>query len=172
MGESMPGPEIQAMALKWGSSWAWYRDRLARLIEEVSKPAATRDLAAFDARTRRDAEERVDFMAGTAMVEPKAAIKYFSIHAQLAAEEVMCALELYRRAHGAYPADLATLAPSYLPALPEDPFSGDPLVYRVETEGYTLYSVGPNKVDDGGVSEKPRTFEPDQVFMGGTYLEP
>jgi hypothetical protein len=169
-GESLPGPEIQAIALKSGSSRQWYHDRLARLIEEVSKPAATRDLAAFDARTKQDAAARSDFTADVVTVMPRAATKYFSMHAQLAAEEVMCALELYRREHGAYPADLSALAPVYLPALPEDPFSGDPLLYRVEAEGYTLYAVGPNKVDDGGVSAKPRTFEPDQVFVGGRYL--
>ena len=40
--------------------------------------------------------------------------------------------------------------PQYLPDVPEDPFSGRPLVYRTETTGYVLYSVGQNGIDDGG----------------------
>jgi hypothetical protein len=31
-----------------------------------------------------------------------------------------------------------------------DPFSGELLVYRPSDEGWTLYSVGPNLIDDGG----------------------
>jgi hypothetical protein len=170
-GESVPGPELQALGLKSASVRAWLRDRYARLIEEVAKPAHERDTGALRARTKRDAQERGDVTSPVAEADADMAVRYLSMHAQLAAEEVMCALELYRREHGAYPADLGPLAPAYLPALPEDPFSGDPLVYRVEAEGYTLYSVGPNKIDDGGVSKGPRALEPDQVFVGGTYLD-
>jgi hypothetical protein len=56
----------------------------------------------------------------------------------------------------------ALLAESRLPAsLPEsrapaeksihiDPYTGDPFVYRQTADGFTLYSVGPNRQDDGG----------------------
>ena len=42
--------------------------------------------------------------------------------------------------------------PEQLERLPDDPFSGKPLVYRLTDEGFRLYSVGPNGVDDGGKS--------------------
>ena len=40
--------------------------------------------------------------------------------------------------------------PKYLPAIPEDIFSGGPLRYKREGPGYVLYSVGRNGKDDGG----------------------
>jgi hypothetical protein len=61
------------------------------------------------------------------------------------------ALERYRRAHGgAAPDSLAALVPAFMPAVPIDPFSGTPLVYKNEAASYVLYSVDTNRVDDGG----------------------
>jgi len=51
---------------------------------------------------------------------------------------------------GRLPGSLEELAPRYLPAVPRDPFSGGPLVYRRSAEGYRLYSLGKNRLDDGG----------------------
>ena len=61
------------------------------------------------------------------------------------------AVERYRRAHGgAAPDSLDALVPAFMPAVPMDPFSGKPLVYKREAAGYLLYSVDTNRVDDGG----------------------
>jgi hypothetical protein len=60
------------------------------------------------------------------------------------------ALALYRADRGRYPAHQAELAPKYLPAVPGDLFSGGPLVYRPEGDGYLLYSVGINGLDEDG----------------------
>ena len=60
------------------------------------------------------------------------------------------ALAAYRRDHGKYPAKLDALAPDYLAAVPQDLFSGKPLIYRPDEKGYLLYSVGINGVDEGG----------------------
>jgi len=62
------------------------------------------------------------------------------------------ALQEYRGQHGAYPATLALLVPRYLPGAPEDPYGSGPLLYRTGHGGYRLYSVGPNRKDDGGAS--------------------
>lgn len=51
--------------------------------------------------------------------------------------------------HGRAPDTLAELVPRYLPAIPIDPYSGQPLVYRQRGDGYVLYSVGANGIDDG-----------------------
>ncbi|MEX0704455.1 MAG: hypothetical protein WD069_20305, partial [Planctomycetales bacterium] len=44
------------------------------------------------------------------------------------------------------------LAPKYIAAVPDDLFSGKPLIYRPTEDGsgYLLYSVGQNEIDDGG----------------------
>jgi hypothetical protein len=60
------------------------------------------------------------------------------------------ALEWYRRDHGRYPKSLAALAPKYLATVPQDRFSGKPLIYRSSEKGYLLYSVGVDGRDDGG----------------------
>ncbi|MEX2121726.1 MAG: hypothetical protein WD847_19230 [Pirellulales bacterium] len=62
------------------------------------------------------------------------------------------AIRSYRLEHGKLPGDLRQLVPDDLAALPEDPFSRAPLVYRLEGEGYMLYSVGVNRTDEGGRS--------------------
>jgi hypothetical protein len=62
------------------------------------------------------------------------------------------ALALYHADHGRYPEKLAELAPKYLDTIPDDIFSGKPLIYKPNGNGYLLYSVGANGVDDGGRS--------------------
>ncbi len=51
---------------------------------------------------------------------------------------------------GAPPQSLASIVPEYLAWVPIDPYSNRPLVYRRTDDGYLLYSVGSNRVDDGG----------------------
>jgi hypothetical protein len=61
------------------------------------------------------------------------------------------ALERYRRAHGSSPASgLDELVPAFLRAVPPDPFTGKPLIYRRQADGYIVYSVDMNRADDGG----------------------
>jgi hypothetical protein len=64
------------------------------------------------------------------------------------------ALAIYQKEKGTYPATLAELAPKYIPAVPDDLFTGKPMVYRKNDDGYLLYSVGPNGVDEEGRDEK------------------
>ena len=51
---------------------------------------------------------------------------------------------------GAYPADLQTL--DIVDAA--DPFSGEPLVCQPRPAGFTLYCLGEDGIDDGGVGVK------------------
>lgn len=56
-------------------------------------------------------------------------------------------LLLQRRAkHGSFPADLS----GFDAKLTTDPFTGKPLHYKRENNGFRLWSVGANGVDDGG----------------------
>jgi peroxiredoxin len=63
---------------------------------------------------------------------------------------VAFALARYHCDHGRYPKNLDELAPKYLDRIPQDIFSGKPLIYRPTENGYMLYSVGVNGKDDGG----------------------
>ncbi len=60
------------------------------------------------------------------------------------------AIRAYRLEHDEEPLSLAELAPKYLPAVPEDPFSGKPLIYRPDPIEHIFYSIGPDGHDDGG----------------------
>jgi hypothetical protein len=65
---------------------------------------------------------------------------------------VAIALERFRLAHGEYPESLDALAPQFIAQVPHDVIGGQPLKYRREADGlFTLYSVGWNETDDGGV---------------------
>jgi hypothetical protein len=60
------------------------------------------------------------------------------------------ALELFRRREGRYPDRLDQLVPRFLPAVPIDPMDGQPLRYTLRAGQPLLYSVGHDRVDDGG----------------------
>ncbi len=75
------------------------------------------------------------------------------------ATRIMLALEIYRAERGAYPADLAALAPGWLPGIPNDRISGQALRYEKlddddAAHGYLLYSVGLDGQDDGGATHE------------------
>ncbi|HYC99647.1 MAG TPA: hypothetical protein VEB22_00340 [Phycisphaerales bacterium] len=69
---------------------------------------------------------------------------------------VMVALERYRLDRGEYPVSLAELVGSRLSAIPLDPATGKPLLYKRlvpadrHGRGYLLYSAGADGVDNGG----------------------
>jgi hypothetical protein len=64
------------------------------------------------------------------------------------------ALEQFRNQKGKLPDALEELKPAFLSDIPQDPFTGDDVLYRQLPKGYVVYSVGRDLVDDGG-KEKP-----------------
>jgi hypothetical protein len=48
------------------------------------------------------------------------------------------------------PTTLEELVPRYLPAVPDDPYGNGPIKYQRSDNGYTVYSVGLDKEDNGG----------------------
>ena len=82
---------------------------------------------------------------------------------------VLAALHAHQRKAGMLPDGLADLVPDYLPAVPVDPFSGEAFGY--DRERRVIYSVGRNRVDDGGMYDDAHArsvscfFGPDLVFL-------
>ncbi|MCJ7588863.1 MAG: hypothetical protein MUQ00_13320 [Candidatus Aminicenantes bacterium] len=62
------------------------------------------------------------------------------------------ACKIYKNINGRYPENLEALVPEILDELPIDPFTGKPLVCKVENNGLLIYSFGSNEKDDGGRS--------------------
>lgn len=79
------------------------------------------------------------------------------------------ALAEHRLKHGSYPDSLQALTPDFLPSLPTDPFSGQPLHYQRHGSSYLLYSVGDNGIDEQGRQDKDdmhATPRPDDLRFG------
>ena len=81
------------------------------------------------------------------------------MHAQFSLARIALALTRYKRDTGAYPETLEALVPTYLAEIPEDPFSGNRMPYRVGPEGYLLSSTGWNGKDDLLKTDEKRTIE-------------
>ena len=94
-------------------------------------------------------------------VESIADAKAVSVGASFGSKtRVMVALELYRARHGAYPDSLDQLAGDIVTQPPADPLHGLPFGYRLldgdpDGRAYLLYSVGLDRVDDGGAELSP-----------------
>jgi hypothetical protein len=82
---------------------------------------------------------------------------------------LVIALERYRLAEGQFPAALEALAPRFIEKVPGDPATGMPLEYRREGDRYTLYSLGVDRVDDGGKTAPlaHKALEPDPARHAG-----
>ena len=74
--------------------------------------------------------------------------KIVMAHQRLLATEL--ALRCAQSEQGHPPARLDDLVTNYLSKVPADPFNGQPLMYRPQSTNWLLYSVGPDRVDDGG----------------------
>jgi hypothetical protein len=68
----------------------------------------------------------------------------------------LLAVERFRRARGAWPKTLDELTPKLLKAVPLDPYDGKPLRYKAVPDGVIVYSIGPDRVDDGGKIDRAR----------------
>lgn len=69
------------------------------------------------------------------------------------------ALAAWKGEHEAYPQALDELVPQYLPAIPLDRFTTKPLVYQPRENGFLIYSIGANGIDDGGQYSNDRKFD-------------
>lgn len=84
--------------------------------------------------------------------------------ATLAVDRAALAVAAFKTQVGHYPDALAQVE-SLGWNLPEDPFTGGPLVYRRTGRGFALWSVGPNMRDDGGAEYDDKTMD----FTSGAY---
>jgi len=82
---------------------------------------------------------------------------FHSYHRTKAQTEALIAILTilqYKADTGQFPESLDKLVSTgYLQALPNDPYSDGPLVYKFTEDNFKLYSIGEDFSDDGGVSE-------------------
>lgn len=78
------------------------------------------------------------------------------IAAHLRVAQTALAVERYRLEVGELPGRLDDLVPVFLDAVPQDPFDRRPLKYVTRPRGYTVYSIGKDRTDDGGTEHIQR----------------
>jgi len=88
-------------------------------------------------------------------------MKEATLEAMMLTTKAGLACKIYKRQSGQYPETLEALVPEFLDKVPVDPFTGKPLVYRLQDGGVIIYSVGSNENDDGGRS----TYQITQLVM-------
>jgi hypothetical protein len=144
--------QAEATRRHWRESWEWTQDRYARYIASAEGAEDSVSLDELIERTPTDLAARSDPLAEMLTFDyaDKVADKIHHYEAQLAGLEVLCGLRLYELDHGEMPESLDALVPDYLPEMPLDPFTGEPLIYNPPDEGLALYSAGPDGQDDGG----------------------
>ncbi|HEY5909488.1 MAG TPA: hypothetical protein VJA21_02670 [Verrucomicrobiae bacterium] len=76
--------------------------------------------------------------------------KHDAAQARMRLMMVELGLRCYQADHGRAPAALEELVPKYLIRIPTDPFTGRALTYKPQGTNWLVYSVGPDRVDDGG----------------------
>jgi hypothetical protein len=93
------------------------------------------------------------FLSKMIIGESEAAfMKQAMVESIMLANRTGLACRLYKSRTGRYPGTLDELVPGLLAEVPIDPFTGKPMVYRREGEGFVVYSLGSNQKDDGGRS--------------------
>jgi hypothetical protein len=75
------------------------------------------------------------------------AVRLYADERLLAAE---LALRYYPCQHGGVLTRLDDLVTNYLSKVPQDPFTGQPLIYEPQGTNWLLFSVGADGMDDGG----------------------
>jgi hypothetical protein len=66
------------------------------------------------------------------------------------AAHLLCAIWAYHKEHGRFPTSLDDLTLARLAMMRQDPFSSRDFRYVVRGDGFTLYTVGEDSVDQGG----------------------
>jgi hypothetical protein len=91
----------------------------------------------------------------------KACALQFHGQAKLRCAMTAIACECYRQEQGIWPATLEALVQrGYLKAVPLDPYDGKSLRLRRLATGLLVYSVGMDRIDDGGNVDRDRQFAP------------
>lgn len=67
------------------------------------------------------------------------------------ATQLSYAVQLFKARNGRWPASLDELPPEHRDAVRTDPFTDQDLRYRVDGNGFTIYSAAENGTDDGGI---------------------
>lgn len=149
-----PGPKEQAR--DWAAAPRLPADH-AEFLERATKVC---EAARLPAHQQRAAMKAIGECQSPAVQAYEGVEAYFlagkmldaglRVRALIRCAVVGVALERYRLRTGHWPKALADLRKDLLGEVPLDPFDGQPLRYVRRTDGVTVYSIGPDELDNGG----------------------
>lgn len=135
-----------------------YLERLEEIRQAARLPFPERlkRAVALDSEIRHQSSLHLLFVTGSILPPMLKIINRDAQHtARMRLIQTALAIEQFRLKHGELPKQLQDLKPDYLKDIPLDPFDEKELRYSKTADGYLLYSVGPNQVDDGGYLALP-----------------
>ena len=77
-------------------------------------------------------------------------LKEAILEAVMGTGQIALACKIYKNQEGHYPENIAALIPDILANEPVDPFTGKSFVYKLQEDGFIVYSFGSNEKDDEG----------------------
>jgi hypothetical protein len=145
---------IQVSRARGNRDLFWVLEHYAKLVEISRQTLPERLDAKYDeGALHQKAKQEGALLAGAYMGADLglATSKEPRCSAYLRMSATTLAVERFRSVNdGKLPATLAELSPRFLPQPLLDPYDGQPLRYKKLDRGYVVYSVGPNRTDDGG----------------------
>lgn len=128
---------------------AHYGESLRRLGELAARPywESREALELLQAERTANAPSWAQLSRLALPALSRAAARQAEAEARLGTSTIAAALRAYRDAQGQYPQSLEALG-----ALPLDPFTGRPYLYKRDGAGFVVWSVGEDRLDGGGAS--------------------
>ena len=128
-----------------------YLEKMARSIQCADKPYFEAKEELQDINKDIQNVSKLRPLVRAFALTPSGAMQHEgSTQARLSSAEIALRLLVYREDNGEFPETLEELNED----IPLDPFTGKSFLYRRGGEGFVIYSVGENLVDDGGIFEK------------------
>ncbi len=102
----------------------------------------------------------------------KAARSYATDRAVCDATRAALAAERFRRTEGRWPRDLGELVPRFMASVPQDPWADAPLRVAAGADGFRIYSVWMDGIDDDGALPDASDWRRGRQSLGGLNAPP
>jgi len=123
---------------------------LTSMVEDAAHPSPAVLGRALTRRREVDASQSPHILSRMLLPALSYALQQCeNTRAKLRSAAACVAALRYRKDNGDWPRSLDALVPRYIDAVPADPYTGMPLVYKISVNGIAVYSVGANGIDDG-----------------------
>jgi hypothetical protein len=150
-------PELAELLSRvdWQTETAFCRSLFAACLDATRRPYPKFEESAPFVQLIAKAKEGKSIVVGLLLPGCYAAFgEEAGRQARIAGGQALIAVRRYVLAHGAPPADLETATrEAGLAAVPIDPFSGQPMRYKILNGKPIVYSIGSDQKDDGGLVE-------------------